>query len=133
MSEIVEAAQGAVGKVAEVIEPTAQEAKQRLTTAQRKAQEAVAKSDGRFSRAIVVSAVLAVTAFTGAYFVLEALNILYGANVQLPTEVTVGWFTFWTFEIVMLTTIKRSKIKNRFEYTEGEWKSEKPASSQAQG
>lgn len=67
-----------------------------------------------FSSKIVVASVIAIVGFTIGIFVLEFTNIENTTNVQLPVELIVSWFAFWTVEIVMLASITKSKIKNKY-------------------
>lgn len=78
------------------------------------------RSDGRFSKAIVMSAVVAVTLYVIILLQFAYLNIQSHTNVFPPVEVTTGYFAFWTVEIVMLATLRRSKIKNKHEKDEKE-------------
>lgn len=68
----------------------------------------------RFTTKIVVCAVLATTLFTIGCFWLAVYNIDHMADVKLPTELTALFFSFWTVEIVMLTTLDKHKIKNKY-------------------
>ena len=68
----------------------------------------------RFTTKIVVSAVVATTAFTIGCFWLAVYNIDHMADVSLPPELTALFFAFWTVEIVMLTTLDKTKIKNKY-------------------
>lgn len=72
------------------------------------------KEKSRFTTKIVVCAVLATTLFTIGCFWLAVYNIDHMSNVSLPTELTALFFAFWTVEIVMLATLDRTKIKNKF-------------------
>lgn len=73
------------------------------------------KEDSHFSNKIVIASVCAIVLFTACIFFLELLNIVSMTNVQIPTELIVSWYAFWTVEIVMLASIKKSKIKNKYE------------------
>ena len=70
----------------------------------------------RFSSKIVVASVSAVLFYTLFIFFLELLNVKYGTNIQIPSELTAAWYTFWTVELVCLASIRKSKIKNKYEY-----------------
>lgn len=78
------------------------------------------RSDGRFSKVIVMSAVVAVTLYVIILLQFAYLNIQSHTNVFPPVEVTTGYFAFWTVEIVMLATLRKSKIKNKHEKDEKE-------------
>lgn len=68
----------------------------------------------RFTTKIVVSAVLATSLYTIGCFWLAVYNIDNHTAVNLPAELTALFFAFWTVEIVMLTTLDRTKIKNKY-------------------
>lgn len=70
----------------------------------------------RFSSKIVVASVCAIIGYTITMFALEWENIAHNTNVQMPTDFTVSWFAFWTVELVCLASIRRNKIKNKYEY-----------------
>ena len=74
------------------------------------------KSRFRFSSKIVVASVGAVLFYTIFIFFLELLNIKYGTNIQVPVDLTAAWYTFWTVELVCLASIRKTKIKNKYEY-----------------
>jgi len=65
----------------------------------------------RFSTKMVISAVIAIVGYTAALFAVEVNN----PAAQIPDALTVAWFAFWTVEIVSLASIRRSKIKNKYE------------------
>jgi len=69
----------------------------------------------QFSSKIVIASVTAVTLYTLALLFLVLVNIANHQNVWPPVELTGLWFAFWTVEIVMLASIKKSKIKNKYE------------------
>lgn len=69
----------------------------------------------RFTTKMVVASVTATTLFTIACFWLAVYNIDHYANVQIPTELTALFFTFWTVEIVSLASLDKTKIKNKYE------------------
>lgn len=75
----------------------------------------VMRSDGRFSKAVVTSAVIAVTFYALVIFQFAYLNIQNHTSVFPPLEFTTGYFAFWTVEIVMLASIKKHNIKNKHE------------------
>ena len=75
----------------------------------------IMRSDGRFSKAIVVSAVIAITLYAAVMCQFAYLDIQNHANVFPPMEFTTGYFAFWTVEIVMLASIKKHNIKNKHE------------------
>ena len=68
----------------------------------------------RFTTKIVVSAVLMTTLYTVACFLLAIFNIQNHASVNVPAELTALFFGFWTVEIIMLTTLDRTKVKNKY-------------------
>ena len=70
----------------------------------------------RFSSKIVVASVSAVLFYTIFIFFLELLNVKYGTNIQIPSELTAAWYAFWTVELVCLASIRKTKIKNKYEY-----------------
>ena len=70
----------------------------------------------RFSSKIVVASVSAVLFYTCFIFFLELLNIKYGTNIQVPVDLTAAWYAFWTVELVCLASIRKTKIKNKYEY-----------------
>lgn len=78
------------------------------------------KKEVRFTTKIVVSAVVATTIFTIACFWLAVYNIDHATDVSLPPELTTLFFAFWTAEIVMLTTLDRTKIKNKYHFRDDE-------------
>lgn len=69
----------------------------------------------KFASKIVVVSVIAILAYTIAVFLLEYANIEHMTNIQLPTDLTVSWYAFWTVELVCLASIRKSKIKNKYE------------------
>ena len=75
----------------------------------------IMRSDGRFSKAIVTSAVVAVMLYAAVMFQFAYLDIQNHVNVFPPVEFTTGYFAFWTVEIVMLASIKKHNIKNKHE------------------
>lgn len=75
----------------------------------------IMRSDGRFSKAIVTSAVIAITLYTAVICQFAFLNIQNHTSVFPPIEFTSGYFAFWTVEIVMLASIKKHNIKNKHE------------------
>lgn len=73
------------------------------------------KGESSFTNKIVVSSVVAVTVYTATMVALVIYNIDNHANVWPPAELTALWFAFWTVEIVMLASIRKTKIKNKYE------------------
>ena len=73
------------------------------------------RSDGRFSKAIVMSSVIAIIVYVCIVLQFVWLNINAHTSVFPPVEVSTGYFAFWTVEIVMLATLRKSKIKNKHE------------------
>ena len=69
----------------------------------------------RFSSKIVLASVTAVVVYTVAVFMLEWANLEHLTNIQIPSEMTVSWYSFWTVELVMLASIRKTKIKNKYE------------------
>ena len=78
------------------------------------------KDSTRFTTKIVVSAVVATSLFTVGCFWLAIYNIDHLSNVSLPAELTALFFAFWTVEIVMLATLDKTKIKNKYHKEEKE-------------
>jgi len=75
----------------------------------------IRRSDGRFSKAIVTSAVVAIMFYVVLMLQFAYLNIQSHTSVFPPVEVSTGYFAFWTVEIVMLASIRKSKIRNKHE------------------
>ncbi len=73
----------------------------------------------KFSSKIVVASVTAVVLYTLAILALEWANLEHLTNIQVPSEVTVSWYAFWTVELVSLASIEKSKIKNKYHKDEG--------------
>jgi hypothetical protein len=69
----------------------------------------------QFSSKIVIAAVTAVVIYTTVMVWLVLVNISSKSNVWPPAELTALWFAFWTVELVMLASIKKDKIKNKYE------------------
>lgn len=67
-----------------------------------------------FATKIVVASVTAVVVYTIAMFMLAWGNVEHLTNIYIPSELTVSWYTFWTVELVALSSIKKSKIKNKY-------------------
>ena len=78
----------------------------------------IMRSDGRFSKIIVISAVVMITLYALVMCLFTVLNIQNHTNVFPPQEFTLGYFAFWTVEVVMLATLRKSKIKNKHEKEE---------------
>lgn len=74
----------------------------------------------RFTTKIVVSAVLMTTIYTAACFWLAMYNIDHMTDVSIPVELTTLYFAFWTIELVMLTTLDKTKIKNKYHKNDDE-------------
>lgn len=72
----------------------------------------------QFSSKLVIASVTAVTIYTGIMIWLALINIANGTNIWPPAELTALWYAFWTVEIVSLTTIKVSKVRNKYEREE---------------
>lgn len=75
----------------------------------------VYREDANFSKAIVVSSVLAIMFYAAVLLQFTYLNIQAHTSVYPPMEFTTGYFAFWTVEIVMLSSIKKHKINNKHE------------------
>ena len=75
----------------------------------------IMRNDGRFSRAIVISAVVMIMFYAMVMMQFTYLNIQNHTGVFPPVEFTTGYFAFWTVEVVMLATIKKHKVKNKHE------------------
>lgn len=74
----------------------------------------------RFSTKMVVASTTAVTAYTAVMVWLVLVNVANGSDVWPPAELTGLWFAFWTVELVMLASIKKDKIRNKYEGDEGD-------------
>lgn len=61
----------------------------------------------RFSSIMIAIIVFAIVAYVIASFVLQ-----YHTGVEMSPTITTCWFSFWTVEIIALTGIKISKVKN---------------------
>ena len=72
----------------------------------------------RFSNKLVVVSATAIFLYTAMMFVLAVYNIQNKTNTWPPAELTALWYGFWTVELVSLTTIKVSKIRNKYEKEE---------------
>lgn len=72
----------------------------------------------RFSSKIVVASATAIILFTIAIFYLEWMNVQNMTDVQVPSELIISWYSFWTVELVSLATIKVAKVKNKYEASE---------------
>lgn len=68
-------------------------------------------TDGRFSKALVISCVIAVTGYLALYSVFKFNNPLG----TWDTAITAGWFAFWGGELVALASIRKTKIRNKYE------------------
>lgn len=69
----------------------------------------------QFSSKIVIAAVTAVVTYTTLMVWLALVNIANESDIWPPAELTALWFAFWTIELVMLASIKKDKIKNKYE------------------
>ena len=74
----------------------------------------------RFASKVVVASVTAVVLFTLGMFAIVIYNIDHMTNVQVPTELVVSWYAFWTVELVSLASIRKEKVKNKYEREEGD-------------
>lgn len=74
-------------------------------------EESTARSDRRFSKTMVIVCCVAVIAYFALYFAFKWFNPAGTWDAAL----TAAWFGFWGAELVMLATIKRSKINNKYE------------------
>lgn len=63
-----------------------------------------------FADYIVYISIAAVTIFTAAGVALQFVR-----QIEISSQLTISWFTFWTVEIVALATIKNRKIKSQKE------------------
>lgn len=68
-----------------------------------------------FSSKIVIASVAAILSYTVVMVLLAVYNIQNKTNTWPPAELTALWFAFWTVELVNLTSIKKCKIKNKYE------------------
>ena len=80
----------------------------------------VYREDANFSKGVVTASVLAVMVYAVVMMQFTYLNIVNHASVYPPLEFTTGYFTFWSVEIVMLTSIKKHKIQNKYEKQDSE-------------
>lgn len=69
----------------------------------------------RFSTKMVVTSATAVVLYTLAMLWLALVNVANGSDVWPPPELTALWFAFWTVELVSLASIKKDKIRNKYE------------------
>ena len=69
----------------------------------------------QFSTKMVVASTTAVVAYTLVMIWLVLVNVANSTDVWPPTELTALWFAFWTVELVMLASIKKDKIRNKYE------------------
>ena len=74
----------------------------------------------RFSTKIVIASVLATTAYVVAMFWVVLLNIEADTNVSIPDTLTTLFFAFWTVELVSLSTIEKTKVRNKYHREEDE-------------
>lgn len=72
-------------------------------------------SKRHFSNYLVAASATAITLYTVALLLLAVVNIIFSSNVWPPTELTGLWYSYWTAELVMLTTIKVTKVRNKYE------------------
>lgn len=68
----------------------------------------------RFSTKIVIASVIMTTLYTIACFALAVYNIDHMTDISVPPELTALYFGFWTAEIVMLASLDKTKIKNKY-------------------
>ena len=74
----------------------------------------------RFSSKLVIASATAIISYTLLMFWLAFTNIQNGMDVWPPVELTISWYAFWTVELVSLTTIKVTKVRNKYEDEESE-------------
>lgn len=79
----------------------------------------------QFSSKIVVASVTAITAYTMVMVWLVLVNVANGSDIWPPPELTALWFAFWTVELVMLASIKKDKIKNKYERDDDDTEADK--------
>lgn len=72
-------------------------------------------SKRHFSNYLVIASATAIILYTAAMLVLAVVNIIFSTDVWPPTELTALWYSYWTVELVMLTTIKVTKVRNKYE------------------
>lgn len=63
-------------------------------------------SSNKISNKVIVAAIVSVTAFTVAAFVLQ-----FVAHVEISPTLTTCWFSFWTVELGALAGIKICKTR----------------------
>lgn len=81
---------------------------------------AVHKKGIRFSTKIVVASVLATTVYVVAMFMLAYANIEADTNISISDTLTTLFFAFWTIELVSLSTIEKTKVRNKYHREEEE-------------
>ena len=74
----------------------------------------------RFSTKIVVASVCATTLYVVAMFWLALLNIENHTSVFVSDTLTTLFFAFWTVELVSLSTIEKTKVRNKYHKEEKE-------------
>lgn len=65
----------------------------------------------KFSTKVVVACVVANVVFTAAVLYI----CLTVPTAKVPDALIVGWYAFWGAELVSLASIRKSKIKNKYE------------------
>ena len=70
------------------------------------------KKKKKVSNIMLITIVIAIVGYVIADFVLQ-----YKTGIEISPTVTTCWFAFWTTEIIALTGIKVSKVKNNYDNT----------------
>ena len=78
------------------------------------------KKEIRFSTKIVTASVLATTLYVIAMFWVVFTNIDAKTNINVPDTLTTLFFAFWTVELVSLSTIEKTKVRNKYHKEEKE-------------
>lgn len=81
---------------------------------------AIRKKGIRFSTKIVTASVIATTLYVVAMFWVVFTNIQEHTNVNVPDTLTTLFFAFWTIELVSLSTIEKTKVRNKYHKEEDE-------------
>ena len=68
------------------------------------------KNKKKVSNVMLVTIVIAIVGYFIANFILQ-----YRMGVEISSTLTTCWFSFWGCEIVAITTIKVTKVKNEYD------------------
>ena len=75
---------------------------------------AIKRKRMRFSTKIVIASVLATTLYVLGVFWVVFTNIKNHTSVNVPDTLTTLFFAFWTVELVSLSTIEKTKVRNKY-------------------